>query len=112
MSEVFEPIVIKGFGIYNPGTKLWSRGGADPRWGKSPKVWSGIGPLKLHLQQFIYSNYKQKEFEVRHQYKGCVVYNVLTGYPVEGFEIYNYLTHVCETRKTEKYYANYEIVFQ
>lgn len=45
---------------------LFSTGGSSPRWDKKGKTWSGLGPLKLHLDMF-------QEPSRQAFYKGAIV---------------------------------------
>lgn len=43
--------------IRNKKSGLFSKGGLSPSFSKKGKIWNGIGPLKLHFNQFIGSTY-------------------------------------------------------
>lgn len=74
------PLKFEGYVILDPRTGQYSRGGTAPDWGKRPKVWSGIGPLKNHLNQFVHQTYGQTDkIVVRSTYNGCIIINALTG---------------------------------
>jgi hypothetical protein len=110
------PIVLKGYAIFNPSTGLWSRGGVDPKWGKNPKIWSNVGHLKNHLNQFVHRQYpdrwndlQKSRFKIRNSYRGCQLIDVTTGNPVDNLDIYGYYYDYIERKKAEsKYCANYE----
>ena len=114
--QTFEPIVLKGYAIYAPGRSMWSKGGTNPQWKKTPKVWANLGHLKNHLQQFIVTSYPktyggQGKFRMLNTYVGCVVYDITTGHPVQGFDIYTYLNDVCVKKQSKsQYYRDWEIV--
>jgi len=64
------PIIYK---IRNKKTGLFSKGGSDCLqsdygWSKSGKSWTGMGPLKNHLAQYVgsigYSGYNKDRFSV------------------------------------------------
>ena len=49
---------MKIYRIRDTVTGLFSKGGADAntshwQWGKTGKIWKGIGPLRSHLNQFL-----------------------------------------------------------
>jgi len=49
---------MKIYRIRDTATGLFSKGGMDAnqskwQWGKTGKVWKGLGPLRLHLNQFL-----------------------------------------------------------
>lgn len=69
----------EAWAIYNPNIEQWSRGGAGPKWGKRPKLWSTIGALKNHLNLMVYPRYKPGEptqICIRSVYNGCYIYDV------------------------------------
>ena len=39
--------------IRDVNTGLFSTGGMDPNWTTKGKTWTGLGPLKSHLRQFV-----------------------------------------------------------
>lgn len=43
------------YAIYHKEKQKWSKGGTSPEWVeiRSAKIWSGIGPVKNHLRQFL-----------------------------------------------------------
>ena len=43
--------------IRSKKTGLFSKGGSTPSFSKKGKIWNGIGPLKLHFNQFIGRGY-------------------------------------------------------
>lgn len=49
MSTPIVPIRHVVYKIRNTVTGLYSKGGSDGQWSKNGKIWSGIGPLKLHF---------------------------------------------------------------
>lgn len=111
MSEIDLPIV-KGYAIFHPGTKKWSRGGVVPKWGNKPKIWPSIGNLKNHLAQHVYSDYLYRpdtkhKLIVAHYYHACVLIDVVTQEPCKHFDILAYLMD----HASRHYYAkcNYPI---
>lgn len=109
MIEIPKP-KIKGYAIYDPGTDHWSRGGMGPSWGKSPKFWD-LGPLKNHLNQFVYRDYKfkpdpdeiEREYVIRKDYAGCVIYDVNKQSILEDFRIEDYLICTALAMAYERY---------
>jgi hypothetical protein len=71
--------------IYNPQLGKWSRGGMGPTWGKKPKIWSQVGPLKNHLSQFVGRHYGGRRngapeaIYISEKYDGCVLVDMKTG---------------------------------
>ena len=53
--------MIKSYKIRNKLTGLYSTGGSMPSWKAIGKTWSGIGPLKGHLNM-IYNEYSSYSF--------------------------------------------------
>jgi hypothetical protein len=56
--------------IKNIKTGLFSKGGMDCdkdnttyRWSKKGKIWTGIGPLKSHLRQYVNDNEYSKKYK-------------------------------------------------
>lgn len=95
MTKIDLPIV-KGYAIFNPTTKKWSRGGVTPKWGNKPKIWPSIGTLNNHLAQHIYSDYhpykpEKTKLIVTHYYHACILIDVVTQEPCEHFDILAYL---------------------
>jgi hypothetical protein len=112
------PIILKGYAIFNPATGLWSRGGIGNNWSKNPKIWSGIGPLKNHINQFVCRQYRtsyrmdleKSRFFISNKYRGCQVIDVTTGKPVDNFDIYAYYYDYIEREKTSRsYLADYDV---
>lgn len=108
---------LQGFAIYNKDTGQWSRGGTGPDWSKNAKVWSGLGPLKNHLSQFVHPEYpnrynelKGNRFVISNRYKNCVVINVTTGLEEKELDIYTYLRDYVNRQKARsQYYSAYEV---
>ena len=77
----------KSWAIYNPHTKMWSRGGTNPKWGKNPKAW-GLGPLKNHLALFVNVRYNNEQAViVDNPYKSCLLVNLDTNMEEKEFTI-------------------------
>jgi hypothetical protein len=99
MSQEIEIPKVVGFAVYNPSTKLWSRGGVCPKWGKKPKIWPSIGHFKNHLAQHIHVEYDYDEnykirpvfIRINHYYSGCVLIDVSTNQQTKNFDILDYL---------------------
>lgn len=103
----------EGYIIYNPATNLYSRGGAyeSGLWGKRPKFWIGMGPLKSHISMIIVStNYSLKEIKVYGYYRNCQVIDAKTQSPVPNFDIYGYVSTYIERRCTYELKNNFKIV--
>lgn len=111
------PIILKGYAIFNPATGLWSKGGTGPKWAKNPKIWSNIGPLKNHINQFVsrqypdrWNNLQNSRFKISNSYRGCQVIDVTTGNPVDNFDIYAYYYDYIQREKAQrKYCADYDV---
>jgi len=41
------------FKIRDKNTGLYSSGGQSPTWSSKGKTWTGLGPMKCHLRQFL-----------------------------------------------------------
>lgn len=111
------PIILKGYAIFDPATGLWSRGGVGRNWSKNPKIWSGMGPLKNHINQCIHRQYpgrwihiEKSRFYISNKYRGCQVIDVTTGQPVDNFDIYGYYYDYIEREKAQnKYLSDYDV---
>jgi hypothetical protein len=111
------PIVLKGYAIFNPSTGLWSRGGTGPKWGKNPKIWSNVGHLKNHLNQFVHRQYpdrwndlQKSRFKIRNSYRGCQLIDVTTGNSVDNLDIYGYYyDYIAREKASRSYLADYDV---
>ena len=101
---------MEGYVIYNPHNQLFSTGGCVPQWKKHGKIWSGIGPLKNHLNLFIYTQYRNKKIVINYVvYKDCEIFNIFTNRKAD-LSISEYmLESVQKMKKRNKYYSSYEI---
>ena len=59
---------MKIYRIRDTATGLYSKGGSDANvdsghscWSKKGKVWTGLGPLRMHLNQFLSDGYCKKK---------------------------------------------------
>ena len=101
---------MEGYVIYNPDTGLFSAGGTGPTWRKKPKIWSGLGPLKNHLQLFVnsYGRYAEKKILIQGVYKGCICLDITTG--LETFDMHAYMLQRALTIKGWRHRQDYTIV--
>lgn len=101
---------LEGYVIWNPDNGKFSRGGYQPvKWTKNGKIWSQIGHLKNHIYlAIIATRYERKEFILRNDYKGCIVYDVATGQPA-NIDIYEIARKKVE-KEISGYFKNYKIV--
>jgi hypothetical protein len=84
------PNELKGYVIYEPKTGTYSRGGRSG-WGKTPKIWTSLRNLKLHLQMFVSEWSYHKKIYLSSRYKDCVVVDITTGEPSNEIDIYTFL---------------------
>lgn len=126
---------IEGYMIYNPKKGLYSAGGTTPKWKKKPKIWSGMGPLKNHINMVaigshyinMYTNRTTKDYykrlypdfdETKHTqifgyqnlYDDCVVIDLATMQEDPDF-IKNYCADfIKRTIAERRYYHRPEIL--
>lgn len=66
---------MKVYKIQHRETGLFSNGGAYPRWTKTGKAWSGIGPLKSHLNLVLSERWPAAVRKDEHPYANA---NIVT----------------------------------
>jgi hypothetical protein len=108
-------IQIEGFVIYNPQTKLFSRGGFSrlKLWSKRAKIWGTLGHVKNHLNMFVYREYNYVDgkqyckLHIGSEYDGCLVLHYIGPDVVIAAKCKDLLREAAE-RTSERY--GYEIV--
>lgn len=98
-----------GYFIYDSVTEKFSRGGTGPDWGRTPKIWSGLGPLKNHINQFVRRDYVRRKVIVRNVYINSLIYNVLTRDVYEKTPLELKLEHIERQKKARSYWREYEV---
>ena len=108
-----KPVIPSGFFIYDPISKLFNGGGSS-YWSachaKTPKYYSGKGPLKNHIAQSVRRTYKGEEvFEAPLTYANCEVWE---NAPAEGglkFDgmVRDYYIDYCKRQRKKYGYTKY-----
>lgn len=98
-----------GYFIYDNVREKFSRGGTRPDWGNSPRIWSGLGPLKNHINQFVYRDYGPKKIIVHNVYANSLIYNVLTRDVYEKTPLELMMEHIERQKKARSYWGEYEV---
>ena len=100
-----------GYFIYDNVTEKFSRGGTGPDWGRAPKIWSGLGPLKNHINQFVHRNYNRDNSKIiiRNEYSNSLIYNVLTRDVYEKTPLELMYEHIERQKKKSIYWHDVEI---